>query len=303
MNDSNEFLKLIVDTITESIVVIDKNGTILFVNQSWVRFGQNNSCVIGDKWGDNNYLEECDKAAKMGDDFGYQAAKGIRQVIEFDQELFYFEYPCHSPDEKRWFIMRVTPFILQNSKYFVISHQNITKRKIAEEKTLSLSRIDGLTNISNRRYFDDFLRNEWKRCARLKLPITLAIIDIDHFKSLNDTYGHQIGDDCLKIMGDLLKKYAKRPSDLCARYGGDEFAIVYGNNKLADSKIHFGYLIQDVRKLKIPNINSPTQSTVTVSIGIATMLPDNKNSETELIKAADKLLYHAKMNGRNQVSF
>lgn len=93
--------------------------------------------------------------------------------------------------------MRVTPFQVHNNDYFVISHQNITERKLAEEEVRNLARIDGLTGIPNRRTFDEFLCDEMKRCARLNKPICLAVIDVDHFKLLNDTYGHQSGDGCL----------------------------------------------------------------------------------------------------------
>jgi len=177
MGGSYEFLSLVLDAITENIVVIDDVGEIKFVNKTWSEFGDNNACMIGDSWKGVNYIDECDKAAAMGDEFGAQAGEGIKSVISQEQENFYFEYPCHSPDEKRWFMMRVTPFQSENNHYFVISHQNITERKLAEEKVRKLARIDGLTDIANRRTFDDFLHQEWKRCSRLNKPICLAIAD------------------------------------------------------------------------------------------------------------------------------
>lgn len=303
MNESYEFLKLVLDAITEHIVVIDENGEILFVNRSWSTFGENNSCVVDDQWNGVNYLGECDKAAAMGDDFGTKAAKGIREVISSDKALFYFEYPCHSPEEKRWFIMRVTPFEIQGSNCFVISHQNITERKLAEERLFNLSRIDGLTNIPNRTAFDEFLQNEWARCSRLKLPLSLALIDLDHFKDLNDTYGHQAGDKCLKKFSGLLKTLTKRPSDICARYGGEEFAIIYGNTTLDDARELANKLLVETCNLGIPNKKSPTMNILTTSIGLATMLPNKKSSKTALIKKADEMLYKAKESGRNRVSY
>jgi diguanylate cyclase (GGDEF)-like protein len=303
MIESYDFLKLVLDTITEHIVVIDSEGDILFVNKTWISFGQNNACLTDETWKGVNYLEECDNAADMGDDFGVKAASGIRSVMKGDDEIFYFEYPCHSPDEKRWFMMRVTPFTIRRVNCFVISHQNITERKLAEEEVLNLSRIDGLTNIPNRRYFDDFLDNEWKRCLRLGMPISLAIIDLDHFKLLNDTYGHKAGDECLKSVGRVLKQFSKRPSDICARHGGEEFAIVYGDTSLDQAKTLAIILLNEIRSLNIPNEKSPTLSTLTASIGLATMHPNEENSESDLIHKSDKLLYSAKKNGRNQISF
>ncbi|MCZ2722352.1 diguanylate cyclase [Marinomonas sp. 15G1-11] len=302
MIDSYEFLKAVIDTITEHIVVIDDKGDILFVNKTWKSFGQNNACLIDEAWS-VNYLSECDKAANMGDDFGSKAAIGIRAVISGSKENFYLEYPCHSLDKKRWFMMRVTPFTALGGRCFVISHQNITERKLAEEEVLNLSRIDGLTDIPNRRYFNEFLDSEWKRCHRLRIPITLVILDLDYFKFLNDTYGHQVGDDCLKLVGKILKKYIRRPSDICARYGGEEFAIVYGNTSLEQASILSEKVLNEIRLLNIPNENSPTLPILTASIGLATMQPDNRNNKVDLIKRSDEALYLAKENGRNRLFF
>lgn len=303
MNKSQDYLKLILDTVTDHIVVIDSKGNIQYINRSWNKFAQNNSCQINDKWVGVNYLDECDRAGAMGDDFGIQAAKGIRQVINLDQEAFYFEYPCHSPKEKRWFMMRVTPFSLEGKSSYVISHQNITERKLAEEEVKNLARIDGLTNIPNRRYFDEFLASEWSRSARLGVPVSLALIDLDHFKLLNDTYGHQTGDECLKQFSAMLKQFAKRPSDLCARYGGEEFAIVYGDTNLEQARMLLIELNETVRKLAIANEKSPVSTVLTASIGLATIHPNKENSAQEIIQKADSLLYSAKSKGRDQIVY
>lgn len=303
MINSPSFLKSILDTITAHIAVIDKQGTIQYVNLSWEKFAQNNDHILNSSWDDINYLESCDKAALMGDELAQQAADGIRKVINNEQELFYIEYPCHSPDKERWFMMRVTKFQLEEKTYFVLSHYNITERKLAEEKVSDLSRIDGLTNIPNRRYFDEFFNDEWNRCLRLNMPISLALIDIDYFKSLNDTYGHQAGDECLKKIAAVLQDFAKRPSDICARYGGDEFILLLGNTDLETSKVMVNKLLDTIRELKIPNINSPIIPTITASIGVATMYPDNKITKEDLLKSADKALYTVKELGSNQVFY
>jgi diguanylate cyclase (GGDEF)-like protein len=301
MTQSHDFFKSILDTVTEHIVVIDHVGDIVFVNQSWRLFCEQNDCPNDNEWNGVNYLDTCKRSTTMGDQLAQKAAAGIREVMRYEKKLFYLEYPCHSPSEKRWFMMRVTPFSLQHHFFYVISHQNITERKLAEEKMLNLSRLDGLTRIANRRYFDEFLQEEWRRCARLKLPISLAMIDLDHFKLLNDTYGHQAGDDCLRKMGTVLKKIARRPGDLCARYGGEEFAVVLGNTGSESALMLMNELLDDIRGLNIPNRHSPVMPTLTASIGLMTMCPEPKSNENMLIEAADEQLYCAKESGRNRI--
>lgn len=219
---------MVLDSITEHIVVIDHNGDIQFVNKSWTTFGIENACMIRDDWSGVNYIDECKKAAAMGDEIGSTAIEGIINVISKKEPIFYLEYPCHSQEQQRWFMMRVTPFVLGNNDCFVISHQNITERKLTEQKAKKSAKLDGLTNIHNRRCFDEFLTNEWRRCTRLNKTISLALIDIDHFKLLNDSSGHQSGDECLIQIGKILSEFVNRPGDICARYGGDEFVTVWG---------------------------------------------------------------------------
>ncbi|WP_413700233.1 GGDEF domain-containing protein [Psychromonas sp. KJ10-10] len=198
-------------------------------------------------------------------------------------------------------MMRVTPFSVSGTDYYVISHQNITERKIAEEDVRSRANIDGLTQIPNRRSFDEFLTEEWRRCLRLKQPICLVIIDLDFFKILNDTYGHQAGDECLVKMGKMLKAFINRPSDICARYGGEEFALVLGNTALKQAQQLSNKLLDKITALNIANKHSPTESYLTASIGLAEMIPNAQTSKNELINQADKMLYKAKDNGRNRI--
>jgi diguanylate cyclase (GGDEF)-like protein/PAS domain S-box-containing protein len=301
MKNSYEFLSLVLDSITEHIAVIDDQGEIQYVNNSWSIFGSNNECAISYDWSGVNYIEECDRASLRGDEYGTKAGSGIRSVIDQNVSNFYFEYPCHSLNEKRWFMMRITPFQVDEKKYFVISHQDVTERKLAENEVKNLASLDGLTDIPNRRAFDEFLSQEWKRCARSNKPISLAIIDIDYFKLLNDTYGHQSGDECLVKIGVLLKKFVNRPSDMCARYGGDEFVLAWGDTSLDQSLELVSELLQKIIDLNIPNCKSPTSDYLTASIGLAELLPNKTNRESELISNADSMLYKAKESGRNKI--
>ncbi|UTF51845.1 sensor domain-containing diguanylate cyclase [Desulfomicrobium sp. ZS1] len=295
-----EFQKKILDSVSEHIVVTDNAGVILLTNKGWDLFGRENGCRINNAWAGINYLEICEKAGKMGDEFGTAASEGIRQVIA-GKACFQIEYPCHSPNEKRWFMMNANSFQYEGQTYLVIMHHNITQRKLAEEQALELARQDGLTGLFNRRAFDEFLQSEWFRCMRLNLPITVAMMDIDHFKILNDTYGHQQGDDCLIRLGNVIKKYARRPGDLCARYGGEEFVMVFGNSTSEQTLPLMHALMADIRTLDIKNQNAPKEKHVTLSIGLASTIPSGASNHHNLLKSADILLYQAKKNGRNNI--
>lgn len=173
--------------------------------------------------------------------------------------------------------------------------------KKANEQLQHLANSDGLTKVGNRRLFEDFLANEWNRAIRSKTEISLILLDIDHFKLFNDTYGHYTGDDCLKKVATALKEVIHRPADLVARFGGEEFAIILGGTNLTGAINVAEQAIDKVNKLQIPHSASKTDEHITISIGVATTFVIRGMSETDLIKAADKALYQAKENGRNQI--
>ncbi|WP_435235166.1 diguanylate cyclase [Psychromonas sp. PT13] len=301
MVESYEFLKSVLDSISDHIAVIDNHGQIVFVNDGWFSFAQKNNSPVN-RWQDFNYLDECDKAAEAEDDFGIKAAAGIRKIIKGEIDKFYLEYPCHSLEKKRWFMMRVSTCEVQQNTFYVISHQNITERKLAENEVFNLSRLDGLTNIPNRRYFNEFIESEWKRSRRLHLPLSLVMVDLDHFKYINDDYGHQSGDECLKQVANVLKRYAKRTSDICARYGGEEFVLVFGNMPLEQAETLVSQLLKDIADLNIENKRSPTKPVLTASAGLVTVYPNKEINISGCIKEADNALYFAKENGRNQLA-
>lgn len=169
----------------------------------------------------------------------------------------------------------------------------------ANEELQRLANSDGLTKIGNRRRFESFLSDEWHRALRFKTDISLVLIDIDHFKAFNDTYGHQAGDEALQHVAEALAKTIKRPTDLVARFGGEEFAIVLGGTDAAGALIIASEAFDNVRRLAIPHSSSETLAQLTVSIGVATVRVAFDNSEVDLINAADKALYGAKRDGRD----
>jgi diguanylate cyclase (GGDEF)-like protein len=179
----------------------------------------------------------------------------------------------------------------------------IKRMYFIEQRLHGLSLVDGLTGITNRRGFDETLQSEWHRSIRDKTPLSVLLIDIDHFKNYNDFYGHQQGDDCLVEISQIINSVANRSNDLAARYGGEEFAMILPNTDLEGSKIIAKELLMKIRDEKIPHEKSATSDYVTASIGLTSLTPSDNTKVDDLICAADEALYMSKKNGRNQISF
>ncbi|AWY43049.1 diguanylate cyclase [Pseudomonas putida] len=160
---------------------------------------------------------------------------------------------------------------------------------------------DGLTGLSNRRHFDEYMELEWRRSLREQSQLSLLMIDVDYFKTYNDTFGHLEGDEALRKVAAAIRDASARPSDLPARYGGEEFALVLPNTSQGGARLVAEKLRMTVEALKIPHISPNEGSSLTISIGLATTTPTAGSNCRELISAADKGLYLAKNNGRNQV--
>ena len=181
----------------------------------------------------------------------------------------------------------------------MLSIRDISRRKSAEDRLeeanrnlLMLASTDGLTGLANRRSFDKVLARELARCARDGLPLALLLVDVDHFKSYNDSYGHQEGDECLKRLSHLLRGMARRPGDVAARYGGEEFAVILPNTS-ADGGYRFAESLRiSVEALNIPHCRS-SYGIVTVSIGLVCEIPIG-GGDGAMLQHADAALYAAK---------
>lgn len=171
------------------------------------------------------------------------------------------------------------------------------------EELKRLSMIDGLTNLANRRHFDNFLELAWRGAIREGQTLSVLMIDVDHFKRYNDHYGHQQGDACLQQIAKALSQFGRRATDLVARYGGEEFVIILSNT----SQFHLLRIAEKVRKkIEARNIVydfSDVADRVTISIGASICIPSRSTSPKALIEAADHALYQAKRGGRNRVQF
>ena len=165
-----------------------------------------------------------------------------------------------------------------------------------------MARVDALTGLANRRHFDETLGSEWRRCTRSGNPLSLVMIDLDHFKLFNDYYGHQAGDSCLQQVSACLKAGFARSHDLVARYGGEEFVCVMPETSLHGAEAKAQTLEKAVRALRIPHDKSSVAGgIVTISLGVAVAMPNVGGDCAELMLCADRSLYMAKEAGRGQV--
>lgn len=293
--------RAMVDAQPESIALIDAQGRIIYANHAWVEFGRRNDLPAPEAWAELNYLQACQAAAKRGDPDGQIVASGIRDVLDGHTPAFQHEYPCHSPEKQRWFMMQATPLHWAGQRYVIISHHDITERKLAEERVETMAYMDGLTGIPNRRYFDAFMEQEWRRASRTHTPLALVMLDIDHFKQFNDHYGHQAGDECLRRIGRTLGRFAQRAGDMAARYGGEEFAVILANTELPQAAEIAEEIRAAIQALDIPHEHSPFGECLTASLGVAAIHPNRDEPPSCLIEAADQALYAAKAAGRNRV--
>ncbi|AFM40650.1 diguanylate cyclase (GGDEF) domain-containing protein [Desulfosporosinus acidiphilus SJ4] len=194
--------------------------------------------------------------------------------------------------------------------------RDITERKRAEQKIQALfqqleieknaaqlnSITDSLTGLANRRYFDEALRTEFFRLKRSGSTLSLIMLDVDYFKSFNDSYGHLAGDNCLRQIGTTLKTIAGRAPDIVARYGGEEFAIILPETEYNGTETLAERIRKAVEDLGIPHTASYTAEYVTVSIGVVTVYTTELSLPEQVVALADDALYSAKKRGRNRIA-
>ncbi|HEX7776179.1 MAG TPA: diguanylate cyclase [Parvibaculum sp.] len=180
------------------------------------------------------------------------------------------------------------------------SYLNRLQRDAAYRELQRLTNVDGLTGLSNRRYFDEYAEVEWQRAMRAQSSLAVLMIDVDHFKQYNDTYGHLAGDEVLKNVAGTLGRCCRRSTDLAARFGGEEFVIILPATPPADV-LQFGKeLCEAVEALRLPHRASSVGPHLTISVGAAATVPARGSPFSSLLDMADKALYEAKESGRNR---
>ncbi|NVD74874.1 diguanylate cyclase [Duganella sp. BJB488] len=235
---------------------------------------------------------------------GYAVCAALRNSPRLQDIPVIFVTALNQPeDETRALEAGAVDFISKPFNVAVVRarvrSQLTIKRQADAMRELSMT--DGLTGVANRRSFNDTLDAEWRRCARAGLPLSVIMIDVDHFKLYNDHYGHQAGDLCLQQVSLAMARCASRPQDLLARYGGEEFILLLPQEPALGAEVVARRILEEVRGLAIPHAAAPTVPYVTVSLGVCTALPplDSVDSNA-LVRMADSQLYRAKQDGRNR---
>ena len=231
----------------------------------------------------------------------------VRGILAITQPIDVFVSQAQEGLRSIWLTLILIGGLALTSLFLVISYlQNanqILQVKVAE-KTLALNRLahlDSLTELANRRCFDQVLAQEWRRMERQQHPLALMMCDVDYFKRYNDAYGHQMGDDCLQKIAQAINANVRRTGDLATRYGGEEFAVIMPNTDHHQA-IKVAEKIQEAMvDLQIEHQSSDVSEQVTLSIGIACAVPAAAEGPTHLVKMADTALYEAKIKGRNQI--
>ena len=223
-----------------------------------------------------------------------------------------FECDMEKRDQKGariFFLLTATSFFGLDGELMgmVAEFKDITSRRQAEvalekanRELQRLSVLDDLTQVANRRRFDEALSEEWQRLSRDRAPLSLIFCDIDYFKLYNDTYGHQAGDDCLRAVADTISANCQRPGDFVARYGGEEFVVILPNTE-AEGAVHLAEDIrEEIERLKISHSRSQVSPYITLSLGVSSVFPSTDIIPESLVGVSDKALYEAKNRGRNR---
>ena len=297
----------LLDSIEVGIAVLDRNFNV----QVWNKFLENHGAkkaeaIIGDSlFSHFPEIEEKWLRTKVDPVFNLKSPV----FIIWEQRPYLFKFGCNRPvtSAAEFMYQNVTMFPIVDKRgnverfcmlVYDVTEQALGKRGMEHlnEELKTASRVDGLTGLYNRRYWQERLDEMHKLCVRREKPSTALMLDIDHFKRINDTYGHQAGDKVIKMLAALIKRCV-RETDLAGRYGGEEFAIILNDSSVEDAKIVAERIRQLAQRLVVEHEGESIS--FTVSLGLAQFSPDFKGAMAWL-ECADQALYEAKENGRNQ---
>jgi two-component system cell cycle response regulator len=286
-------LRMIVNAMDEGLMIIDAGGRIEYGNPACERYlGYSPNGLAGlalpELLGAPLAQEYADYFA-CRDHAGHPAHAGAREVLI-----------RHRDGALRAMDLTLTPMVAGEPLFIGLLH-DITHHKRSETALQQAAMVDQLTQIANRRRFDSFLEQEWHRALRSGEPLSLIVLDVDHFKLYNDTLGHAAGDLCLQQVAAALQSRALRSTDLAARYGGEEFVLLFAETALETALTLAEAIRAHIEALMLPHPRSSTSQWLTVSIGVASIVPTQFDRIEQFFVAADRMMYAAKEAGRNRV--
>ena len=284
------------DRARDAIYFIDADAHLFYAN--------NAACQI---WG---YSKEQLLQMSIGDiDPSFVTLKWQKHWQQLKQQQSVTFESTHVTKDGQHFPVEITANYLKFERweYNCAIARDISERKRAEaelkkanQELQSLANLDGLTGVANRRYFDRCLAHEWQQMLQTKQPLSLILCDVDYFKKYNDLYGHQAGDYCLQQIAAVVVNSVRNPRDIVARYGGEEFAIILPNTNAEIATDISRRITRKVRQLQLIHAASEISDYVTISLGVASGIPNQEISPDFLLYRADQALYQAKKQGRNQ---
>jgi diguanylate cyclase (GGDEF)-like protein/PAS domain S-box-containing protein len=278
---------MIVDSMDQGLLIVERCGRIQYANPACDRYlgyaadelvGRSLAGLLADQ---DTHPNGCAAMEAIG--------HGTQEVLI-----------RHRDGGLRAMDLTMTPMHAEDDLFVALLH-DITHHKQSEDALQRAAMLDPLTKIANRRHFDTFLDKEWQRAIRNAQPLSLVVLDVDHFKLYNDTLGHAAGDLCLQKVAQALEAHALRPTDLAARYGGEEFVLLFGETPVEAAARLAEAIRTTVEALQLPNPRSPTSPWITASIGVATIVPTQLDKIEQLFECADRAMYAAKAGGRNRV--
>lgn len=234
---------------------------------------------------------------------GYEVCRRLKADPELcDIPVIFITSHFDEADEVRGFELGAVDFIHKPVNPIITKARVKTQLQLKMQTDVlrTISQLDGLTGVANRRRFDEQLSLDWRSCARTQEPLALLMLDLDYFKQYNDEFGHLAGDECLRKVAHVLQQTLGRPYDLLARFGGEEFVVLLPRTELSGARFLAERMLQRVADLHLPHPLTPTGQ-VSLSVGLACAVPLEQSSPLVLLQQADDLLYKAKQAGRNQL--
>ncbi len=290
-----QFQQAVFDSLADQVAVLDRRGTVVQTNAAWRQY------ALASGWADaasgvgSNYLKILDGISGHDQKTVAAVAAGIASVAGGEAVQFQLQQPFFSPADQRWFIIRATP-VHDVQQRMVVSHDDVTNLKAAELASWTLANIDALTGALSRRNFLNLAEQELARSRRYELPLMLLMLDLDHFKCINDQYGHAAGDAVLHGFVQTVSAVL-RESDFIGRLGGEEFAVLLPNTTLEGGQALAQRIIESVRASQVEEAGACI--CYTVSIGAACLA--SETAFATLLGRADAALYRAKDGGRDRL--